>query len=594
MDLLLFGLGQLLVLALLGVLAWSAGALAARGFGREDLALPAGFRLALGFALLCQLLLALGFLGWLRPLPILAAAGLLLAASWRWGAWRGSREGLPGRRARLAAAGLLAPVFVLALYPPLGFDQTLYHLPFSRAFARTGALPFLGELRFPVFPPLVEVLQAAIWQLAGVIATQQAGLLALAALLCLLWAWAREKAGEEAGYLASAMLLGSPCAVYLATCGYLEPPLALLVLGALYAAEKAPTPASQPAWPLAAGFLAGSAAAAKYHGLFFLAAAALLLLRRADLTAGAPGYRRLARRLAHYGAAALVAALPCYARIYGWTGNPLFPFYSELFGSGPWTEETMLPRGEERWSRVLTLFWDLIFRRERVGLLPPYSPAFLLALPAGLFAAWRFEDLRPLFLAAFCFLLISPTHGHYFLTIAAIWALLLATTLHRLLAGPARRRVLVGAAILLALGGPAYAFYRMRLLSPPPAGEAGRQRLLAAQLPAYEAILFLNREAPGEAVFAAGPELARMTVFLDGQLLGDVNGSESVQRVAERTAALGSLSAALEETGARLLLLGAGETAWLAAAAADPRLEKIFEDAGAAVYRLRAPAAAAS
>jgi hypothetical protein len=104
----------------------------------------------------------------------------------------------------------------------------------------------------------------------------------------------------------------------------------------------------------------------------------------------------------------------------------------------------------------------------------------------------------------------------------------------------------------------------------------------------------LNREAPGEPVFAAGPELARLTVFLDGKLLGDVNGTESVQRVAERTAELGSLAAALEETGARLLLLGAGETAWLAAAAADPRLESIFEDGGAAVYRLRAEPAGGS
>ena len=32
----------------------------------------------------------------------------------------------------------------LALYPPTGFDATLYHLPFARAFAASGRLPFQG------------------------------------------------------------------------------------------------------------------------------------------------------------------------------------------------------------------------------------------------------------------------------------------------------------------------------------------------------------------------------------------------------------------------------------------------------------------
>ncbi len=210
MDLLLFATGQLLVLAALAATWWAAGGVATRLLRLAPAAPPVGWRLALGFALLAQLLLLLGFLGWLRPLPIVLVAAALHLAGWL-GERERTRLGLPGSAGARAAILLYAlPVSVMALYPPLGFDQTLYHLPMARAFARTGALPFIGELRFPIFPQLVEVVQAAVWELAGVIATQAVGLAALFACLALLWAWTREKAGPEAGLFAVAMLFGSP------------------------------------------------------------------------------------------------------------------------------------------------------------------------------------------------------------------------------------------------------------------------------------------------------------------------------------------------------------------------------------------------
>ena len=102
-----------------------------------------------------------------------------------WGCWRGVRSSccwwwihlaglgawqeelgriwalLADRRRRAAAVGLIAvsaPFFLLALYPPTAFDETLYHLPFAREFVRTGGVPFLPDLRFPVFPQLAEIL----------------------------------------------------------------------------------------------------------------------------------------------------------------------------------------------------------------------------------------------------------------------------------------------------------------------------------------------------------------------------------------------------------------------------------------------------
>src|SRR6185436_18319680 len=57
-----------------------------------------------------------------------------------------------------AAPLIVAPLAALALYPPLAFDEMLYHLPFVRAMATSGAISFHPDIRFPIFPQLNEAL----------------------------------------------------------------------------------------------------------------------------------------------------------------------------------------------------------------------------------------------------------------------------------------------------------------------------------------------------------------------------------------------------------------------------------------------------
>jgi hypothetical protein len=137
-----------------------------------------------------------------------------------------------------AITALTVPLFLPALYPRLGFDQTLYHLPSSRAFAASGGVPFLPALRYPVFPQLAEVLDAAVLLFAGDVATQLVGWTALVACIGLVFVWARELSSPAGGWIAAAMLAGSPIAFYLASTGYVEPLLALFGLAALYAAMR--------------------------------------------------------------------------------------------------------------------------------------------------------------------------------------------------------------------------------------------------------------------------------------------------------------------------------------------------------------------
>jgi 4-amino-4-deoxy-L-arabinose transferase-like glycosyltransferase len=584
-----FAIRHVLILVLIAATAWAAGRIGTRALRLGESPMPPAVTVAIGFALLAQAGLLLGLVGWLRtPVLVSITLALHIVAIDDWRAAMGSArlQWRRGARALMAGAAITAlgvPLFLPALYPPLGFDQTLYHLPTSRAFAASGGVPFLPALRLPVFPHLAEVLDAWVLLLAGDVATQFVGWLALVACIGLVFVWTRELSSPAGGWVAAATLAGSPFAFYLASTGYVEPLLALCGLAALYAAVRAREESSL-AWIVASGALAGTAAGVKYLGLFYVAAAPVLLLSRIP-------WRIAARHLALYGLSAAVALAPSYGRVLAHTGNPLFPFYPELFGTSPWfAPEFLGKRGMERLLAASTLLWDMTFRRHDVGGLPPLSPAFAIGLPVVLAGAWQAPALRRLLLLAAGYVLVAPVSSHYFLGIAPLWSVLIGAAAARLFDRREEgRRVLLAVAIALALGGEAYAVYRVHRLGLPPATEVDRARLLAAEVPLYPAIAFLNH-VDGRAI-VYGVDAEHMVYYATGTLLGDLNGPASYQRIEARVLARGSLAAALDEIGAAYFLVPSRPSAWTAWAAGDPRLQRIYGDRHATVYRVL-PAAA--
>jgi hypothetical protein len=604
-------IGQALVAAVIAATAWAAGSLVDGALRRmqrtrQAVPLPWPLTMALGFAVVGQVLMLAGLVGMLRKPVVLAIAIGIHAAAFP--AWRRLLAACIAPRERVMALPaflltvFLLTAFLLTLYPPLGFDQTMYHLPQARAFAASGGLPFLPALRYPIFPPLAEVLNASVLMFAGDVATQATGWVALVACVGLAYAWARDLAGDEimggritgdestgdrrdvssraSGSLAAAVIVGSPIALYLAATGYVEPLLALLGGGSLYAADRVRAGAritSDVRWLVAAGVLAGSAASVKYLGLYFIPAAAMLSLSRAPR-------RVMLRELVIFGLAVTAAMLPCYGRLLAHTGNPVFPFYPELFGANPWAVQVIMgPSGAERWSRTLTRLWDVTFRRETIGGLPHFSPAFVFAAPIILLAAWRHRRFRLLLLIAVGYLLAAPTHAHYLFTIAVLWSALAASSAAVLLRS--RAGVMIAVAVILACGGEAYAVYRLYRLGLPPVTSEAREQLIASQRPLYPAIAWLNRHAGPVTLYAVDAEL--MVDYASGTLLGDYNGPASFDRMEARVRTTGSIAAALDAIGASHLLVPAHASFWKTEASRDPRLTRIYDDRYAVVYRVR-------
>jgi Dolichyl-phosphate-mannose-protein mannosyltransferase len=618
--------------------------------------IPWALTMALGFAAIGQVLTLAGLAGMLRkPVVLAVTIGVHLAAIPAWRrvvagavAARLATQATAGRAFGVAIAVIIAlTAFLLTLYPPLGFDQTMYHLPQTRAFAASGALPFLPALRYPIFPPLAEVLNASVLMFAGDVATQATGWVALMACAGLAYAWARDLATDDeiadaldgvadeargladaaegragalaqaSGWLAAAVIAGSPIALYLAACGYVEPLLALFGGASLYAADRARI-THDARWLVAAGFLAGSAASVKYLGLYFVPAAALLLVWHAPGRVVRPAAftssTRVARRdVVIYGVAAAAALLPCYGRLIAHTGNPVFPFFPELFGANQWAEDIITgPSGATRWMLTVTRLWDVTFRREAIGGLPHFSPAFLCALPVIVIAAWQHRRFRAPLLIAIGYLVLAPTHAHYLFTIAVLWSALGGAAVAAVLlnvrsvrsvrhdrhgrsvrdVGHARRRgssnAMIAAAVLLACGGEAYALHRVYRLGLPPVTSEGRERLLAEQRLLYPAIAWLNRNAGPVTLYAINAEL--MVDYASGTLLGDYNGAASFDRMEARVRATGSVAAALDALGASHLLVpkdaSASSSTWNAEASRDPRLTRIYSDDHATLYRV--------
>jgi 4-amino-4-deoxy-L-arabinose transferase-like glycosyltransferase len=531
--------GHLLALALLAATAWVLGCLLSRSLplaGVERVVLPA----VLGVAGLGYLAFLLGLVHALTRPALLVALAALHLAGWRfwraaWGALRGSLRRLWEHPRRwsfaLLALLLVLPLFLLALYPPTAFDATLYHLPDARAFARSGALPFLSALRFPVFPQLDEVLFAAVLLLAGDVAVHLLQLLATLLTAGLLVAWGEAALSRRAGYLAAAAYLGSPIVVHLGTSAYVEAGLTLFTTAALYALWRYQMASGRASgssdgmedggsygrgWLALAAVFAASAAGVKYLGLFFLAAVALAVVL--------PRRRRLADLLLF---AALAAALlaPVYGRILYYTGNPVFPFLPGLFGHSAWDLGNLRPPPaslsaalRQAVETLATLPWDVVVARSRTGLQPPYSPLLLPALPLLVFAL-RDRRVRPWLLLAFAYTAVFPLlwpDARYLLPALPLLCLALAAVLNRL--APARWGIALS--ILLLLPGWLYAGYRLARQGVPPATAQARERYLAARLPLYPALAWLNREGGQEyTVYAFFAE--NMTYFAAGTFLGD-------------------------------------------------------------------------
>jgi hypothetical protein len=521
---------------------------------------PLPLRMALGLAVWAEALFLLAAIGQLRPIPITALAILSLVSI---------RPPAAGRRQLALLASLFVPLFLLALHPPLAFDETLYHLPTVRSLATFGRLRFIADLRFPVFPQLHELLSVPVYLLAGDTATHLVSLAEVLITAAILLEWG--------GWLPAAFFLGNPIVLHLGTIGYVDAALTMFVTAAFFclrfpegrtpssalprdsaadpcdnaaapgdnaAAPRGRTRASAPpSQPAFAGLLLGVACGVKYVGGYFAVAAFVCLMLRD---------RRDAAKFAAWCAA---AALPTTLWIVIATGNPIFPFLDSTY-TAPHLFSFTPP-----WR----LLWDVTFARARVNWEPPLTPLLIPAIAIVIARARGVAILAAVYLALFAFL---PQDSRYLVPLLPLIAIAASAAIPK-------KRWLIWLAIA---PGILYAGYRLYVTGIPPATSAEREAELARRVPEYRAVM---RAGTGTIYVCGGEQLKG---YAKGTLLGDFFGPYAYDRVLDHAVDTSSIAARLRPIGARYYLVAKR-------VCPPPRssggMDLVYDDAAAHLWRVQ-------
>jgi len=502
----------------------------------------------LGFGVTASILFVLGLVHQLtRPTTLFVFAVLHVASAdvWRTTLRRLRSSMAAATRRRLVASSLFvllltAPMLLLALYPPTQFDATAYHLPYATAFVDAGSLPFLETLRFPVFPQLQEMLFVLSFFLSGEIAAQLSQFLPLLLVPTLPIAWGQSMAAERAGFWSAALWLGNPLAVWLGGTAFVDIGLSLFVTAAFFSWHRWLRGAGT-SWLVLSATMIGFACASKYLGLFFLA---VLIASTLIVSLRRKGFRAALI----FPTVALAVAGPWYSRIIYFTGNPLFPYYANLFGGSAWSEHpainpaahdgSLAGFAAQQVTEIAThlgfLFlvpFNAVFAREVFQFQAPISPWYLLLIPVLAVPVLRLRTGRWIAGLSFAyglFWLTTAREIRFLLPIIPILSLALALGAEdcvkrlkpHLSLRPTFHLVVISA---LVAPGWLYGCYKAAQLGPPPTSGSARSDFLSRHVVGYEAIEMLNASA-GSAYSVYGLFAEELRYYADGKFLGALIG----------------------------------------------------------------------
>lgn len=414
--------------------------------------------LPMGLGVLALAVLALGELACLNRLGVMIVLAVMLeiGALAMIGRIREFRRALPAiglirwSRPDVAMGALMAVVLVstavCSIKPVTDGDALCYHLQAPKLFLMHGAVGFVPDLHETIYPLVTEMLYAVALECRGPVACRGIewvlGLVFAAGVTAL----ARPSLGRR-GWWAGVIALLVPAISNGMSAPLNDVALAAFGTAAILAWTRLHDHPSPRAAALA-GVLSGFAVGVKYPALVLVAMLLVGLCARPLIGPAASRDDRPSwLRLALLYAAAMVLVGGCWhLRAYLYTGNPVFPFFKQVFG-GQGLDEVLDPI-----KRPLPVtFWNILGALGPLTLEPDrfdsfshqFGPVFLLFLPA-LFLERAPRRVLALVGLGYLFLMICMTERQSmrFLLIAigplAIGAAYLADVWSRRATWPAR------------------------------------------------------------------------------------------------------------------------------------------------------------
>jgi 4-amino-4-deoxy-L-arabinose transferase-like glycosyltransferase len=256
-----------------------------------------------------------------------------------------------------------------ALAPPgdSDYDSLVYHLTIPKVYLREEGICPLPWLTHSNFPFTLEMLYTVGLALQGTSLAKLfhwgcGWLIALA-----LFGFARRWWGARAGWLGAVIFAAIPLVIWQMTTAYIELGLAFYSFLALAALARYLTDRARVGWLWAAALACGFALGVKMLGgvIFLFALGALLWSLRS-----ASDKRKAFLYTITFTIIAAAVAAPWYLKSYLWTGNPVYPFFYELFDGKWWSVQRAREYTEAQavfglghgWRQFLLLPWNLTMR----------------------------------------------------------------------------------------------------------------------------------------------------------------------------------------------------------------------------------------
>jgi hypothetical protein len=376
--------------------AWSAG-VGLRVLGRlrqtpEHPADALALAVPLGLGMLALAALVLGEFGVLTPggLKVVLVAGALLGGH---EACRGMarlvREAsfphprCPDLPFLIVTAAVLVGTLLTALTPVTDGDALCYHLQVPKLFLERGAVAFEPDLHETIYPLVTELLYAVALTFRGPVACRLVQWVLGLAFAANVTALARPSLGARAWW-AGAIALLVP-----AVSNGMSAPLNDVALAAFAAAALAcwsrfhPRPGARSA--VATGLLTGLAMGVKYPALVLAGLIGKAITARTFLPDRGLGARFKYQYFKYlYAVTVLAIGGVWYLRAFVHTGNPVYPFFRQVFG-GAGLDEVLdpikRPMAVTAWN-LLTALGPMTLQPDRFDSFShQLGPVFLLFLP---------------------------------------------------------------------------------------------------------------------------------------------------------------------------------------------------------------------
>ena len=297
------------------------------------------FSTAVGSIFFSALVTVLVFAGWINSAVCWSILGASLLIGWKnllhlkfvLNIFQGATTQRHAALKNLAQSFLVLLAFLsigLAMAPAFATDALVYHLAVPKAFLQAGGLVNLPDNIYSFFPQQIEMLYLFALALGSDSLAQLTGLGIVFLLLLALWHYSSKKVGDSYAWLTPLIFFSTPTFFSLASSAYVELQAATYIFLGFYCWENG-CKRKQASWFILMTLFAGAAVTTKLTSIIILPLAliGLTIHGRSHKNVNQTAIQCLTLALG-----ALLIISPWLVRNYFFTGNPLAPFFINIFG----------------------------------------------------------------------------------------------------------------------------------------------------------------------------------------------------------------------------------------------------------------------